>query len=176
MLHFISKLLIINPKNAYKIKNHIFKQSRKSNLYISYNIEDNFDNRLNFIILHLSLVIIIINIQLKKNYIGYRLNKKIFKYFFEEIDLSLRENAYGDKTIEKKILDINNLIISQYEEYRILLQTDNNSLLSELLKKNFYNDINNNKINILDRYIKVQLKYLKSINFLNAINQDIFSN
>ena len=105
MLHFISKLLIINPKNAYKIKNHIFKQSRKSNLYISYNIEDNFDNRLNFIVLHLSLVIIIINTQFKKKYIGYRLNKKIFKYFFEEIDFSLRENAYGDKTIEKKISD-----------------------------------------------------------------------
>ena len=102
MLHFISKLFITNPKNAYKIKDHIFMQSRKSNLYISFNIKDNFDNRLNFIILHLSLVIIIINTQLKKNYIGYKLNKKIFKYFFEEIDLSLRENAYGDKTIEKK--------------------------------------------------------------------------
>ena len=102
MLLFISKLLIINPKNAYKIKNHIFKQSRKSNLYISFNIEDSFDNRLNFIILHLSLVIIIINTQLQKNYVGYRLNKKIFKYFFEEIDFSLRESAYGDKIIEKK--------------------------------------------------------------------------
>ena len=80
------------------------------------------------------------------------------------------------KLLKKKILDINNLIISQYEEYRILLQNNNNSLLSEVLKKNFYNDIYNNKINILDRYIKVQLKYLKSINFLNVINQDIFSN
>jgi len=176
MLNFIRKLFIINPKNAYKIKNHIFKQSRKSNLYLNFNIKDNFDNRLNFIILHLSLVIIIINTKFEKNYIGFRLNKKIFKYFFEEIDLSFRENAYGDKTIERKIFEINNLIISQYEEYRILLQTGNNSLLSEFLKKNFYNDVNNNKINILDRYIKVQLKYLKSIDFLNVINQDIFSN
>ena len=67
MLNFIHKLLIINPKNAYKIKNHIFKQSRKRNLYISFNIKDNFENRLNFIILHLSLVIIIINTKLKKN-------------------------------------------------------------------------------------------------------------
>lgn len=176
MLNFIRKLFIINPKNAHKIKNHIFKQSRKSNLYVNFNIQDNFDNRLNFIILHLSLVIIIINTKFEKNYIGFRLNKKIFKYFFEEIDLSFRENAYGDKTIERKIFEINNLIISQYEEYRILLQTGNNSLLSEFLKKNFYNDINNNKINILNRYIKVQLKYLKSIDFLNVINQDIFSN
>ena len=176
MLNFIKKLLIINPKNAYKIKNYIFKQSRKSNLFISFNIKDNFDNRLNFIILHLSLVIIIINTQFKKKYIGYRLNKKIFKYFFEEIDFSLRENAYGDKTIEKKIFDINNLIITQYEEYRFILQTDNNSLLCEVLKKNFYNDFNSNKINNLDRYIKVQLKYLETIDFLNIINQDIFSN
>ena len=176
MLNFISKLLIINPKNAHKIKNHIFKQSRKSNLYISFNIKDNFDNRLNFIILHLSLVIIIINTQFKKKYIGNRLNKKIFKYFFEEIDFSLRENAYGDKTIEKKIFDINNLIINQYEEYRFILQTDNNSLLCKVLKKNFYNNFNNNKINILDRYIKMQLKYLETFDFLNIINQDIFSN
>ena len=176
MLNFIRKLLIINPKNAYKIKNYIFKQSRKSNLFISFNIKDNFDNRLNFIILHLSLVIIIVNTQFKKKYIGYRLNKKIFKYFFEEIDFSLRENAYGDKTIEKKIFDINNLIISQYEEYRFILQTDNNSLLCKVLKKNFYNNFNNNKINNLDRYIKVQLKYLETIDFLNIINQDIFSN
>ena len=176
MLHFISKLLIINPKNAYKIKSHIFKQSRKSKLYINFNIKDNFDNRLNLIILHLSLVIIIINTKFKKNYILSKLNKKIFKYFFEEIDLALRENAYGDKIIEKKIFDINNLIVSQYEEYRILLQTDNNSLLCEVLKKNFYNDNNNNKVSIFERYIKVQLKYLESIDFLNIINQDIFSN
>ena len=38
MFHFIKQLLIINPKNAYKIKNYIFKQSRISNLYISFNI------------------------------------------------------------------------------------------------------------------------------------------
>ena len=43
---------------------HIVNQSRKKDLYILFKIEDNFQNRLNLQILHLSLILLSLNINI----------------------------------------------------------------------------------------------------------------
>ena len=56
---------------------HIINQSRKQNLYIVFKIEDSFQNRLNLQILHLSLILLNLNIYKNKYYV----EKKYLKHF-----------------------------------------------------------------------------------------------
>ena len=47
--------------NIYDIYNQIQEQSRDYNLFIKFNISDSFEGRLNFLILHLSLIMYFLN-------------------------------------------------------------------------------------------------------------------
>ena len=91
---------IFNKTNKLieNINFQIVNQSRKQDLYILFKIEDNFQNRLNLQILHLSLILLNLNIYKNK----YYLEKKIFKAFLNNFDLDFREKGLGDKIIEKK--------------------------------------------------------------------------
>ena len=147
---------------------HIVNQSRKQDLYILYKLEDNFQNRLNLQILHLSLILLSLNIYKNKNY----LEKKLFKAFLNNFDLDFREKGLGDKIIEKKIFEISNLVNYQFIQYKVSLS--NKKLLRNVLNKFFIFSTINNKISLLENYVHRQNQYLQKLNFNSLLDTKIF--
>ena len=147
---------------------HIVNQSRKKDLYILFKIEDNFQNRLNLQILHLSLILLSLNIYKNK----YYLEKKIFKAFLNNFDLDFREKGLGDKTIEKKIFEISNLVNYQFVQYKESI--NDKKLLRNILNKFFIFNTIDNKINLLESYVHKQNLYLQKLNFNSLLDKKIF--
>jgi len=147
---------------------HIVNQSRKQDLYILFQIEDNFQNRLNLQILHLSLIILSLNIYKNK----YYLEKKIFKAFLNNFDLDFREKGLGDKIIEKKIFEISNLVNYQFVQYKETI--NDKKLLRIILNKFFIFNTIDNKINLLESYVHKQNLYLQKLNFNSLLDKKIF--
>ena len=157
-----------NNKIIQNINFQIVNQSRNQDLYISFKIEDNFQNRLNFQILHLSLILINLNAHKNK----FFFEKKILKAFLNNFDLDFREKGLGDKLIEKKIFEISNLVNYQFFQYKASI--NNKKLLKISLNKFFIFNKIDNKINKLVSYIHNQNIYLQKINFNSVIDAKIF--
>ena len=157
-----------NKKLVENINFQIVNQSRKQDLYILFGIKDNFQNRLNLQILHLS--IILLNLDIYKN--KYYLEKKIFKAFLNNFDLDFREKGLGDKIIEKKIFEISNLVNYQFIQYKDSIS--NKKLLRNVLNKFFIFSTIDNKISLLENYVHKQNQYLKKLNFNSLIDTKIF--
>ena len=158
-----------NKKLVENINFQIVNQSRKQDLYILFGIKDNFQNRLNLQILHLSLILINLN-KHTQNITFYK--NKIFKLFFNNFDLEFREKGMGDKLIEKKIFEIVNLVNYHLIEYKENLNQEKSLIL--ILKKFFiFNDLDNN-VKYLERYINKQNNHLKNVDFTKNFNQKIF--
>ncbi len=170
MINYFAKFLYFYFKNAYLINKLIFTQSRNKELYLVLGLEDNFQNRLNFQILHLSLIMISLDSNKNKKFFRTKLSNKIFKVFLYQIDLFLREKGYGDKTIEKKIFEISNLAITQFNDYYSVIISNDQELFYKIIKNNF--KINN--ISSLKKYIDIQYEKLLCINFFAKINQHTF--
>ena len=161
---------IFNKTNKLieNINFQIINQSRKKDLYLLFGIEDNFQNRLNLQILHLSLILLNLNIYENK----YNLEKKLFKAFLNNFDLDFREKGLGDKIIEKKIFEISNLVNYQFIKYKESIS--NKKLLRNVLNKFFIFSTVDNKISLLENYVHKQNQYLKKLDFNSLIDTKIF--
>ena len=157
-----------NKKLVENINFQIVNQSRKQDLYILFGIKDNFQNRLNLQILHLSIILLNLNIHKNK----YYLEKKLFKAFLNNFDLDFREKGLGDKIIEKKIFEISNLVNYQFIKYKESIS--NKKLLRNVLNKFFIFSTVDNKISLLENYVHKQNQYLKKLNFNSLIDTKIF--
>ena len=157
-----------NKKLVENINFQIVNQSRKQDLYILFGIKDNFQNRLNLQILHLSIILLNLNIHKNK----YYLEKKLFKAFLNNFDLDFREKGLGDKIIEKKIFEISNLVNYQFIKYKESIS--NKKLLRNVLNKFFIFSTIDNKISLLENYVHKQNQYLKKLNFNSLIDTKIF--
>ena len=157
-----------NKKLVENINFQIVNQSRKQDLYILFGIKDNFQNRLNFQILHLSIILLNLNVYKNK----YYLEKKLLKVFLNNFDLDLREKGLGDKIIEKKIFEISNLVNYQFIQYKKSIT--NKRLLRNSLNKFFIFNTKDNKINLLESYIHKQNIYLQKLNFNSLLDTKIF--
>ena len=159
-----------NKKLVENINFQIVNQSRKQDLYILFEIKDNFQNRLNLQILHLSLILLNLNNHKNKIYI----EKKLFIAFLNNFDLDFREKGFGDKTIEKKIFEISNLVNYQFIQYKESI--NNKKLLKNNLKKFFIFSSIDNKISLLENYVHKQNLYLQKLNFNSLLGTKIFLN
>ena len=168
MFKFFFSIFFKNNKLIQKINLQIVNQSRKKDLYTFFNIVDNFQNRLNFQILHLSLILIHLDSCENK----YYFEKNIVKAFLNNFDLDFREKGVGDKLIEKKIFEISNLVNHQFFQYKKSLT--NKKLLRKCLKKFFVFHKKGNKINILESYIHKQNVYIQTLNFNKPTDTKIF--
>ena len=157
-----------NKKLVEKINFQIVNQSRKQDLYILFGIKDNFQNRLNLQILHLSIILLNLNIHKNK----YYLEKKLFKAFLNNFDLDFREKGLGDKIIEKKIFEISNLVNYQFFQYKESIY--NKKLLKISLNEFFIFSTIDNKISLLESYIYKQNLYLQKLNFNSLLDKQIF--
>jgi|OM-RGC.v1.021125456 Uncharacterized conserved protein len=155
-------------KLIQNINFQIVNQSRKKELYILFSIEDTFQNRLNFQILHLALILINISYFKKKHIF----EKKILKAFLNNFDLDFREQGYGDKLIEKKIFEISNLINYQFIQYK---KSFNNKILLRNILNKFFKFYNlDNKTIFLEKYIHKQNIYIRSLKPNKLLNKNIF--
>ena len=157
-----------NKKLVENINFQIVNQSRKQDLYILFGIKDNFQNRLNLQILHLSIILLNLNIHKNK----YYLEKKLFKAFLNNFDLDFREKGLGDKIIEKKIFEISNLVNYQFIKYKESIS--NKKLLRNVLNKFFIFSTVDNKISLIENYVHKQNQYLKKLDFNSLIDTKIF--
>ncbi len=157
-----------NKKLVENINFQIVNQSRKQDLYILFGIKDNFQNRLNLQILHLSIIILNLNINKNK----YYLEKKLFKAFLNNFDLDFREKGLGDKIIEKKIFEISNLVNYQFIKYKESIS--NKKLLRNVLNKFFIFSTIDNKISLLENYVNKQNQYQQKLNFNSLLDTKIF--
>ena len=157
-----------NKKLVENINFQIVNQSRKQHLYILFGIKDNFQNRLNLQILHLSLILLNLNIYKNKYYV----EKKLFNAFLNNFDLDFREKGLGDKIIEKKIFEISNLVNYQLIQYKEAIT--NKKLLRNSLNKFFIFSTIDNKISLLESYIYKQSLYLQKLNFNSLLNTKVF--
>ena len=156
----------------YELYNQIQGQSRNCNLFIKFKISDTFEGRLNFLILHLSLIMFFLNSQGKS---GKNKSNKLINIFLFEIDASLREKGLGDKTIEKKVLEVENSLLSKFQIYKIAL-IKNNNYLKTVVEKHIYNNskINSKYINMIVDYIRTQKEFLSKADLLLHKKQNIF--
>ena len=158
--------------NIYDIYNQIQEQSRDYNLFTKFNISDTFEGRLNFLILHLSLIIYFLNSHGKS---GKNKSNKLINIFLFEIDASLREKGLGDKIIEKKVTEVANSLLLKSQIYKIAL-FKNNNYLKKVVEKHIYNNskIHSKYINMIVVYIKTQEKFLSKVDLLLHKKQKLF--
>ena len=159
--------------NIYDIYNQIQEQSRDYNLFIKFKIRDSFEGRLNFLILHLSLIMFFLNSHGKS---GKNISNKLIKILLFEIDASLREKGLGDKIIERKVLEMKNSLLSKSQIYKRALI--NNDYLKKVVAKHIYNNskINIKYINMIVDYIETQKDFLSKVDLLFHKKQKIFIN
>ena len=145
------------------IYNNLIKLTRNKKLYVNLERNDEFSDRLIFLMFHFALFL--------KNYKSQLLKKKsqeLFDFFIRQIELSIREIGYGDVSVNKKMKEYVNLFYSILDK----IETQNFKEIENLniFFKNLLN-IDKNLEFYADYYQKYD-QYLLN-NTLNHFTKDI---
>ena len=119
-------------KNKYlDFYNNLVKLTRNKILYKNFSENDEFSDRLIFLLLHFAFFF-----KTFKKKENTPILQEIYDYIFKQIELSIREIGYGDQSINKKMKDYLNLFHSIID------------------KVHFWNELNyKEKIDVIDNYI-----------------------
>ena len=119
-------------KNKYlDFYNNLVKLTSNKNLYKNFSDNDEFSDRLIFLLLHFAFFF-----KTFKKKENTPILQEIYDYIFKQIELSIREIGYGDQSINKKMKDYLNLFHSIID------------------KVHFWNELNyKEKIDVIDNYI-----------------------
>jgi len=142
MFNFFKKV----KKSENKLYNKILYLSRNKFFYANLNLDDNFQNRINLIFLHISFLFIKTK-QKYTNQLYKDFYQKIFDFIFKEIESNMREIGYGDVTVNKNM----KFLVKNF--YNILLNCENYNKKTEKHKKTFlhkYLTINDKKVSVND--------------------------
>ena len=120
------------------IYNNLIKLTRNKNLYLNLERNDEFSDRLLFLMFHFALFL-----KKFKSEINKKKSQELFDFFVRQIELSIREIGYGDQSINKKMKDYINLFHSMVSEIHFWDDLSK----SEKLKKisTFLSDFPNNE-------------------------------
>ena len=147
------------------IYNNLIKLTRNKNLYINLDRNDEFSDRLIFLMFHFALFL--------KNYKSADIKKKsqeLFDFFIRQIELSIREIGYGDVSVNKKMKEYVNLFYSILDK----IETQNFEE-KENLNIFFKNLLNIDKnMNFYANYYQKYDQYLLN-NTLNHFTKDILN-
>ena len=149
-------------KNNYiHIYNDLIKLTRNEDLYVGFEKQDEFSDRLIFFLLHFAFFFKIFKNEENKNIL-----QDIYDFTFRQLELSIREIGYGDQSINKKMKDYINLFhgiidkihfwddISNQEKTIIIENFVPNSKNNQSLLNYFENYQKTLKKNTLNSYIK----------------------
>jgi hypothetical protein len=142
--------------NELVLYNKILFLSRNKLFYTKLPLTDSFHNRVYLIFFHISFLLIKLKLQ-KENLILKDFSQKLFDLTFKQIEINMRENGFGDVTINKNM----KFLVKQFysllfkcENYDSLTLNSKNLLFSKFLTyKSNYNDTNNaGIIDYFDKY------------------------
>ena len=101
----MAKKSILKKKNESILYNNILSLSRNKLFYTKFALADSFQNRINLIFMHLSLIFIKTNQKTNTN--DYKdFYQKVFDLTFNRIELNMREIGYGDVYVNKNMYRI----------------------------------------------------------------------
>ena len=147
------------------IYNNLIKLTRNKKLYVNLERNDEFSDRLIFLMFHFALFL--------KNYKSQMSKKKsqeLFDFFIRQIELSIREIGYGDVSVNKKMKEYVNLFYSILDK----IETQNFKQI-ENLNIFFKNLLNTDKnIEFYADYFQKYDQYLLN-NTLNHFTKDIIN-
>ena len=147
------------------IYNNLIKLTRNKKLYINLERNDEFSDRLVFLMFHFALFL--------KNYksqISKKKSQELFDFFIRQIELSIREIGYGDVSVNKKMKEYVNLFYSILDK----IETQNFKQI-ENLNIFFKNLLNTDKnIEFYADYFQKYDQYLLN-NTLNHFTKDIIN-
>ena len=114
MFKFIKK----SKYNERELYNKILLLSRDKLFFLNFNLADTFQNRVNLIFLHASFIFIKFKkMNKKQDYNAF--TQKLFNCIFNEIESNIRENGFGDATVNKNM----KFLVKVF--YKILLECEN---------------------------------------------------
>ena len=147
------------------IYNNLIKLTRNKKLYVNLERNDEFSDRLIFLMFHFALFL--------KNYksqISKKKSQELFDFFIRQIELSIREIGYGDVSVNKKMKEYVNLFYSILDK----IETQNFKQI-ENLNMFFKNLLNTDKnIEFYADYFQKYDQYLLN-NTLNHFTKDILN-
>tara|TARA_B100001939_G_scaffold6909_1_gene6368 strand:+ start:987 stop:1460 length:474 start_codon:yes stop_codon:yes gene_type:complete len=147
------------------IYNNLIKLTRNKKLYVYLERNDEFSDRLIFLMFHFALFL--------KNYksqISKKKSQELFDFFIRQIELSIREIGYGDVSVNKKMKEYVNLFYSILDK----IETQNFKQI-ENLNMFFKNLLNTDKnIEFYADYFQKYDQYLLN-NTLNHFTKDILN-
>ena len=147
------------------IYNNLIKLTRNKKLYVNLERNDQFSDRLIFLMFHFALFL--------KNYksqISKKKAQELFDFFVRQLELSIREIGYGDVSVNKKMKEYVNLFYSILDK----IETQNFKQI-ENLNIFFKNLLNTDKnIEFYADYFQKYDQYLLN-NTLNHFTKDILN-
>ena len=136
--------------------NKILLLSRNKTFFGKFDIADTFQNRIYLIFLHISFLFIKLRKE-NKNQFFKDFSQKIFDHIFKEIEMNMRENGFGDMTVNKNmkffIKNFYNILLN-CEEYKSKSIIDKSTFLFNYLSINTQQNtpVNEELINYFDKY------------------------
>jgi cytochrome b pre-mRNA-processing protein 3 len=94
------------------IYNNFIKLSTNKQLYINFKTQDQFSDRLNYLLMHFAFFIKVFT-----NKENEKILQEIYDYFFRYLELNIREIGYGDQSINKKMKIYINLFHSILDKF-----------------------------------------------------------
>ena len=144
-------------KKYINIYNTLVSLTRDKKLYIGFESQDTFSDRMVFLLLHFTFFLKAYNKKCSK-----KTFQEVFDYFFKQIEVSIRELGYGDTAINKKMKNYINIFYSMLNEVNKWEEIETSEKNKILLN---YINIDNN-ITYITNYFTKYLNYLKK----NAFN------
>ena len=142
--------------NELVLYNKILFLSRNKLFYTKLSLTDSFNNRVYLIFFHMSFLLI--KLKFQKNSLIYKdFSQKLFDLTFKQIEINMRENGFGDVTVNKNM----KFLVKQFysllvkcESYDTLTLNSKILLFAKFLTyKSNYNDANNAAIiDYFDKY------------------------
>ena len=152
--------------NKYiNIYNNLVSLTRNKNIYKEFTKQDTFSHRLIILLFHFAFFL---QIFIKKS--DSKSLQSMYDYFFKQLELSIRENGYGDATINKKMKTYINefhSIIKKIEPWESLDEINKNKMFFECL------DLKLNKNAKIVNYFDNYRNYLLN-NTLNSLSKGVF--
>ena len=129
------------------IYNNFIKLSTNKQLYINFKTQDQFSDRLNYLLMHFAFFIKVFT-----NKENEKILQEIYDYFFRYLELNIREIGYGDQSINKKMkiyINLFHTILDKFYDW----DTSVKSVKSEKIKYFIdFIDENDHLVEYFDNY------------------------
>ena len=143
-------------QNEIKLYNKILALSRNKLFFLDLNLLDTFENRVNLIFFHASFIFIKFKKKKKEKNFNI-LSQELFDYIFKKIEINLRENGFGDTTINKNmkfLVKVFYSILLKCESFKSTSRMDKTPFLFKHLSINNLSKkpINTDLVDYFDKY------------------------